>query len=266
MRRGYSTIDIYSDASAHRIISDVSTFVGHTNPLSHRLLVAGDFNTIYGATDDSRLENARRARTVFDRIEALGMEFKGPQWPDADRRAEPTPQGLPPGTKNVPTYLTGWERRRMRDEGIFSGNQLDYVFASRGFHKVQVHAMNDVRRIRTKRPLPDTDRCAVAVAVTHAVLRTTLHLAACVPRIGVPHPRAGVGRTSGTGQRAGGGEAWRFLFGRRRETVARLATPLLQLQDGSCFYCGKRIAGKRQVDHFVPWSRHPPMTGSTISS
>ena len=48
-----------------------------------------------------------------------------------------------------------------------------------------------------------------------------------------------------------------FLFGSRREAVARLAAPLLQLQDGSCFYCGKPIAGKRQVDHFVPWSRHP---------
>lgn len=144
MRRGYSAIDIYSDASAHRVISDVSTFIGHTNPQSHRLLVAGDFNTIYGATDDSRLENARRAQTVFDRIEALGMEFKGPQWPDADRQAEPAPHGLPRNTKNVPTYLTGWERRRMRDKGIVSGNQLDYVFASPSFHKVQVHAMNDV--------------------------------------------------------------------------------------------------------------------------
>lgn len=48
-----------------------------------------------------------------------------------------------------------------------------------------------------------------------------------------------------------------FLFGSRREAVAHLASPLLQLQDGSCFYCGKRIRGKRQVDHFVPWSRHP---------
>ncbi len=48
-----------------------------------------------------------------------------------------------------------------------------------------------------------------------------------------------------------------FLFGSRREAVAHLGTPLLRLQDGSCFYCGKRISGKRQVDHFVPWSRHP---------
>ena len=48
-----------------------------------------------------------------------------------------------------------------------------------------------------------------------------------------------------------------FLFGARREAIAHLASPLLQLQGGSCFYCGNRIRGKRQVDHFVPWSRHP---------
>ena len=48
-----------------------------------------------------------------------------------------------------------------------------------------------------------------------------------------------------------------FLFGGRREEIAHLASPLLQLQGGSCFYCGNRIRGNRQVDHFVPWSRHP---------
>jgi len=49
----------------------------------------------------------------------------------------------------------------------------------------------------------------------------------------------------------------RFLFGSRREGTARLARHLLQLQNGGCFYCCKRIGGKLQVDHFVPWSRHP---------
>ena len=144
-RRKGRTIGIYSDGSAHRVISDLSAFIGHTNPASHRLLVAGDLNTIHGATDNNRLEKPARAQTIFDRMKALGLEFKGPQWPDADRRADPVPQGLPKDTKNVPTYLTGWQRRRMYDRDIVSGNQLDYVFASRGFHdRVQVHAMNDV--------------------------------------------------------------------------------------------------------------------------
>ena len=48
-----------------------------------------------------------------------------------------------------------------------------------------------------------------------------------------------------------------FLFGGRREAITHLAQPLLHLQDGSCFYCRQRIRGKRHVDHFVPWSRHP---------
>lgn len=54
-RRGYRKINIYQDASAHRIISDISAFIGHQNPLSHRVLAAGDFNTIYGATEKSTL-------------------------------------------------------------------------------------------------------------------------------------------------------------------------------------------------------------------
>ncbi len=48
-----------------------------------------------------------------------------------------------------------------------------------------------------------------------------------------------------------------FLFGASREAIAHLAEPLLQLQGGNCFYCGRRIRQQRQVDHFVPWSRHP---------
>ena len=123
----------------------MSAFIGHTNPSAHRMLVAGDLNTIYGATDNNRLEKPPRARTIFDRMEALGFEFVGPQWPDADRQADPRPQGLPKDTKNVPTYLSARQRRRMRDQGIVRGNQLDYVFASRGLHdRIRVHAMNDV--------------------------------------------------------------------------------------------------------------------------
>lgn len=34
------------DASTHRIISDLSQFIGHSNPRKHRILAAGDLNTI----------------------------------------------------------------------------------------------------------------------------------------------------------------------------------------------------------------------------
>ena len=119
---------IYSDASAHRIISDLSTFMGHKDPSRHRILAAGDLNIIYGATDSNRLALPARERTVFKRMKALGLKFAGPQYPHG-RRAGPS--GLPEDTKNVRTFHTG--------------DQLDYVFASKGFHEsVTVHAMNGV--------------------------------------------------------------------------------------------------------------------------
>ena len=126
----------YADAMAHRAISDLSAFVGHLNPATHRILVAGDFNLIHGALDSNRLALPARDRSVFDRFEALGLEFVGPRYPDG-RRADPTPAGLPADTANVPTYHT----TRQRPES--AANQLDYVFASRGFHEsVRARALN----------------------------------------------------------------------------------------------------------------------------
>ena len=40
----------YQDGSVHRTISDLSAFVGSTDPAAHRILAAGDLNMIYGAT------------------------------------------------------------------------------------------------------------------------------------------------------------------------------------------------------------------------
>ena len=34
----------YADSSVHRIISDLSAFIGHENPQTHRILAAGDLN------------------------------------------------------------------------------------------------------------------------------------------------------------------------------------------------------------------------------
>ncbi len=121
---------IYSDATAHHIMPDLSAFIGDDNPDKHRILAAGDMNNIYGATEDNRLVWYERDHRVFDRMNALGLEFMGPQYPNG-RRAEPTPQGLPEDTRNVPTFYTG--------------NQLDHVFASRGFHRgVRAKAPNGV--------------------------------------------------------------------------------------------------------------------------
>ena len=79
-----------------------------------------------------------RDRTITDRMTALGLEFLGPQSPDG-RQAASTPHGLPPDTGNVPTYHS------TRQSPQTAQNQLDYAFASRGFHKnVTVRAMNAV--------------------------------------------------------------------------------------------------------------------------
>ena len=126
----------FQDGSAHRIISDLSAFIGSTDPGTHRILAAGDLNMIYGATDSNSLALPARDRTVTDRMDALGMEFMGPQSP-AGRRACPTPAGLPSDTRNVPTYRTSQRRPETAQ------NQLDYVYASRGFHEgINVRAMN----------------------------------------------------------------------------------------------------------------------------
>ena len=125
----------YPDGSAHRIISDLSAFIGSTDPRTHRILAAGDLNIVHGSTNTSYALPARD-RTIADRMNALGLEFMGPRHP-AGRRASPTPRGLPGDTLNVPTY------HHTTESPATASLQLDYAFASRGFHeRVEVRAMN----------------------------------------------------------------------------------------------------------------------------
>ena len=126
-----------SDVSAHRILSDLSAFIGHVDPANHRILAAGDLNMFYGATGRV-LSLPERERTVWDRMSALGLEFLGPQAPDGRPSATPQPD-VPANTMNVPTYYT------TRQSPVEADRQLDYAFASRGFHEgVKVRALNGV--------------------------------------------------------------------------------------------------------------------------
>ncbi|MDE0175800.1 MAG: endonuclease/exonuclease/phosphatase family protein [Defluviicoccus sp.] len=128
---------IASDVSAHRILSDLSTFIDYEDPSRHRILAAGDLNMFHGATG-RRLSWVERERTVWDRFEALGLAFLGPQTPNGRPAASPQPD-VPADTRNVPTYRTA------RQSPGEANRQLDYVFASRGFHeKITVRALNDV--------------------------------------------------------------------------------------------------------------------------
>lgn len=128
---------IVSDVSAHRILSDLSVFIGHNDPSRHRILAAGDLNMFYGATG-RWLSLPERERTVWDRFKALGLEFLGPQAPNG-RQALMAPPDVPPDTRNVPTFY------RAGKSAADAAAQLDYVFASRGFHeKIKVRALNEI--------------------------------------------------------------------------------------------------------------------------
>ena len=143
----------FPDAMAHRAISDLSTFIGSIDPHTHRILIAGDFNLIHGALDSNPLALPARDRSVFERLYALGFEFVGPQHPNG-RSASPVPQGLPKNTLNVPTFYT------TRQKPETAVNQLDYVFASRGFHKnVRTRALNEPEKWGI------SDHCQIAIDI-----------------------------------------------------------------------------------------------------
>ena len=122
-----------ADISAHRVLSDLQTFM---DAFSHYpILAAGDLNLCYGATKSSWYG---RQRIVWDRFNALGLEFLGPQLPNG-RAASSTPPESPENTLDVPTYHT------VHQTPSEANRQLDYVFASSGIHKaVTVRALNGV--------------------------------------------------------------------------------------------------------------------------
>ena len=126
---------IYADAAVHRLISDISVFVGQQK--GHRILAAGDLNILHGYGDHGSVYWASRYATVFDRMRALGLSFVGPQAP-AGRRADPWPDELPRTSHNVPTYHTNHQMPAT------ATRQLDFVFASNGLaEQCQVSARNE---------------------------------------------------------------------------------------------------------------------------
>ncbi len=98
---------IIADASAHRIISDISTLIAHED--RHRIIVAGDWNLMFGYGENGNEYWKGRYGTVFNRMKALGLRFVGPQAPNG-RQAEPWPEELPKDSRNVPTYRSTKQR------------------------------------------------------------------------------------------------------------------------------------------------------------
>ena len=48
-----------------------------------------------------------------------------------------------------------------------------------------------------------------------------------------------------------------FLFGASRISLEGVRAPLRELQSNRCFYCDGQLGERSEVDHFIPWSRHP---------
>ena len=139
------------DSSLHRSISDLSAFIGR--PQQHRVIVAGDFTVTRGPSKYRDAYWSARDQTIFDRMDALGLQCVGPEAPHG-RQADPWPSWLPWESKNVPTF------RRIGTSPADAEAQLDYVFASKGMvDAVRVRALND----------PDewgpSDHCRVVIEV-----------------------------------------------------------------------------------------------------
>ena len=125
---------IYADASAHRLISDLSTFIGRQN--GHQILVAGDLNILHGYGEHGSRYWSSRYASVFSRMAALGLPLVGPQAPGG-RQAMPWPGELPEDSANVPTFYASHQSPST------ASRQLDFVFASRSMHdSLQVRALN----------------------------------------------------------------------------------------------------------------------------
>ena len=139
------------DSSLHRSISDLTAFIGR--PKHHRVIVAGDFTVMRGPRQYHDAYWSAPAQTVFDRMDALGLQCVGPEAPHG-RQADPWPEWLPRESKNVPTF------RRIGTSPADAEAQLDYVFASKGMvDAVRVYALNG----------PDewgpSDHCRVVIEV-----------------------------------------------------------------------------------------------------
>ena len=142
---------IYADASVHRLISDLSVFIGHQD--RHRIIAAGDLNVLNGYGERGSRYWADRYATVFDRMTSLGMEFAGPQVPQG-RAAEPWPGELPEDSQNVPTYHT-----KSQTPGT-ARRQLDFVFASQAIRSDVACCANNAPRHWGR-----SDHCRIEIEV-----------------------------------------------------------------------------------------------------
>jgi endonuclease/exonuclease/phosphatase family metal-dependent hydrolase len=142
---------IYSDASVHRVISDLSALLDTQR--THRVIVAGDLNVLHGYGEHGSAYWKARYETIFVRLEALGLAFAGPQHPHGEM-ASPRPAELPEESRDVPTFRT------RRADPSSATRQLDFVFASRSLlPRLTVSARNSADECGP------SDHCRVVIDV-----------------------------------------------------------------------------------------------------
>ena len=134
VRAGYAPF-IVSDGSAHRVVSDLSAFIADEH--GHRVVAGGDLNILRGYGEYGDDYWAARYKTVFDRMEVMGLPCIGPEYPNG-RQADPWPDELPPDSRNVPTFHT------LKQSPETATRQPDYVFASTDLAgSLNVRALNN---------------------------------------------------------------------------------------------------------------------------
>lgn len=65
-----------------------------------------------------------------------------------------------------------------------------------------------------------------------------------------------------SGRRASGHEpklVWNSI--QERASLDAYRPILMEVQHGTCLYCGKSLPKQTEVDHFIPWSRYPADLG-----
>jgi hypothetical protein len=142
---------IFADASAHRLISDISGLVARQK--GHRIIASGDLNSLYGHGENGSPYWGARYQTIFDRFAAIGLVFVGPQSPNG-RQADPWPSELPATSRNVPTYYTSHQTPAT------ATRQLDFAFAS-----ADIASQVDVRALNTIDNWGPSDHCRLEITV-----------------------------------------------------------------------------------------------------
>ena len=143
---------LFSDGSAHHVVSDLSAFIAKED--GHRVLAAGDLNILRGYGEYGDDYWAARYRTVFDRMEAMGLPCIGPEYPNG-RQADPWPGELPRGSMNVPTFHSN------RQSPATATRQLDYVFAS-----TALAGSLNVRALNAPEEWGPSDHCRIEIELT----------------------------------------------------------------------------------------------------